>query len=134
MKILTFFLILSLFALLSHSSSVEEITEQHLADIKASQKIWLVYSPANADDQNIRILHDASIILTGFYKIGILPPSGKGQLHIYADDGQTIEFSGDFNVDTLVDFALSNTDSVLKSRSKLADDVKSANDFKKKEK
>ena len=41
----------------------------------------------DANDANVQVLHDVSIVLTGFFKFGLLPASGAGKLHIYNDGG-----------------------------------------------
>lgn len=74
-------------------------------------------------DANSQVLHDVSEILTGFFKIGIISNSDHG-LKLYGDDGSEVTYSGKFSVDDIVNFVLTNTNAIIQSRSKAANDVK----------
>ena len=48
---------------------------------------------------------------------------------MYGDDGETYEFSKDFTIDNIVQFALESTNGVIESRSKVAKAMKANEEF-----
>ena len=77
----------------------------------------------DVSDPNTQVLHDVAHILTGFFRVGILS-NDENKLRLYTDDGNTVEYDDKFDIDSIVNFVLTNTNSVIQARSKVANDVK----------
>lgn len=84
---------------------------------------WYLFAYLDDSDPNLQELHEVSDILSGFFKVGLLS-SSENKLHLYSDDGKVVEFTGSFNSEEIINFVLSNTNVVIQSRSKAANDVK----------